>query len=140
MSALERLGLVVLYDQLSRHMFRNTAAAFATDAAALAIANQLLTTGALEELTPEQQRFALMPLEHSESLADKDTLIRYAEEQLDGAEGSTAKLWRAAIEQARKHRAVLEGFGRYPKRNDALGRSSTVEEKEYIASRRNRHY
>lgn len=119
-----RLAEIVVLDQFSRQLHRGQARAFAQDPMALALAQEAVTGGHGAALPPERRMFLLLPFMHSESLVIHDEAVRLftelgIQETLD-------------FEMA--HQAVLRRFGRYPRRNAALGRTSTPEELEYIAS------
>lgn len=124
-----RLAEVVVLDQFSRQLHRGSARAFAQDGMALVLAQEAVAGGHDQQLPPGPQRqFLYMPYMHSESLAVHEETLR-----LFTALGSEEAL---KFEQA--HVACLERFGRYPRRNEALGRPSTPEEIEYIASDQDR--
>jgi len=119
------LALIVLLDQFTRNIHRDTPRAFAGDAQALALARQLVAAGDDRRLTPHERWFAYLPFEHSEALADQHESLR-----LFAALDAEAPL--GALEWARKHYEVIERFGRYPHRNAILGRQSTAEEIEFL--------
>lgn len=119
------LALILLFDQLPRNVWRGSGKAFEFDPLALEIAERMIVRG-FDWAVPEARRaFVYMPFMHSEALADQDRCIELAAERLEG--GST-------LHHARKHREVIERFGRFPYRNDALGRTSTPEESAYLES------
>ena len=119
------LALVLLLDQFTRNIFRDTARAFAGDAAALAVARRLVGDGRHRRLAPVERWFAYLPFEHSEAIDDQHESLRLFGELAD--EGMTEPLaW------ARKHYEIIARFGRYPHRNEALGRASTAEEIEFL--------
>lgn len=119
------LALVLLFDQFPRNVWRGSGKAFAFDPLALEIAERMIGRG-FDWAVPEDRRaFVYMPFMHSEALADQDRCIELAAERLEG--GST-------LHHARKHREVIERFGRFPYRNDALGRTSTPQESAYLES------
>jgi uncharacterized protein (DUF924 family) len=118
-SAHEGLALVILLDQFPRNMFRGQAGAFATDAMAREAARALLPRAA--ELSPEERLFACLPFEHSESLDDQDLACTL-----------TAPLGADLLRYAQRHREIIERFGRFPHRNQILGRASTTEEVEFL--------
>ena len=132
----EKLGLIILLDQFSRHIYRGSPNAFSSDPQSLEISKILLATNEIEKLTPTEQLFALMPLQHSESISDKDTLLNFAKQQLkkcypkNAIDAIDANTYKSLILHTNGHREVLEKFGRYPKRNITLGRKTT--EKEFI--------
>ena len=121
----EALALIVLLDQFTRNMFRDSARAFAGDAKALAVARQLVADKRDRALTPLQRWFAYLPFEHSESVADQHESLRLFGE-LAAAGLAEPLVW------ARKHYEVIARFGRYPHRNAALGRASTAEELAFL--------
>ena len=121
------LALVILLDQFPRNMFRGDPRAFATDAQAREVAGAAIACGFDKALTPVERRFFYLPFEHGENLADQARCARYMREHLPpDAERDQS------IEYARRHRAIIERFGRYPHRNAALGRTSTPEEIAFL--------
>lgn len=119
------VALCLLLDQVPRNLFRGQSQAFATDAAALAVARHAVDHGLDLKLTQPQRLFLYLPFEHSESLADQDESVR-----LIGAldENPTWK------DYAIRHRDVIARFGRFPHRNAALGRRNTAEETAFLAT------
>jgi uncharacterized protein (DUF924 family) len=119
------LALVIVLDQFTRNVFRDTPRAFAGDARALAVAARLVDTASDLALAPVERWFVYMPFEHSERLADQHESVRLFERlAADGLE--------APLDWARKHFDVVARFGRFPHRNAILGRVSTPEEVEYL--------
>lgn len=115
------LAYVIVLDQLSRNMFRGSARMFASDPKARAAARRALERGDDANLSPEERTFLLMPLMHSEDIADQNR--------------SVALFAHAAPEQLRfaeQHRDIVRRFGRFPHRNALLGRESTPEEREFL--------
>jgi 23S rRNA pseudouridine1911/1915/1917 synthase len=124
------LALVIVLDQFPRNMFRDDPRAFATDAAALAITQDLIASGRIDELAPLQQLVAQMPLMHSESRdAQRESVARFT--QLAASHPGDAMLASSA-DYARQHAKIVERFGRFPHRNATLGRASTPEEVEFL--------
>lgn len=121
-SATGRLAEIIVLDQFSRNMFRDQPQAFATDALALCLAQELVASGLDQQLPGKQRTFAYMPFMHSESLVIHDA-ARPLFEQAELA---------GNLESALRHRAILERFGRYPHRNTILNRVSTPEEIEFL--------
>ena len=121
-TAIGRLAEILVLDQFARNMFRDDAQAFAGDALALVLAAEAIGAEADREVTETQRAFFYMPYMHSESLPVHTQAVR-----LFTAYGSDIHL-----EYELKHKAVLEEFGRYPHRNDALGRESTPEEVAWL--------
>lgn len=109
---------VILFDQFPRNMFRGSADAFATDENALAIAKGAIDRGFDTELAHDERKFLYMPFEHSEKLDDQNRAVLLFTELGDQEQ----------IEFARKHRDIIERFGRFPHRNTVLGRAPRQDE------------
>ena len=130
-----RLALIIVLDQFSRTVYRGTAQAFAQDARALASALEGIDIGHYAALeTPWQKTFFILPLGHSEDLTNLDRAIQLTEELVEEAPQEFRWWFEFSVTQARGHRDVIMRFGRHPHRNEALGRQSTPEELEYLAS------
>lgn len=130
------LALIILLDQLSRNLFRDTPAAFAQDHKALQLTDELLQRQWLAELVPVQRVFALLPLEHSEQLARQRQAVAefqtlYEEVRQQQPELETA--FASFLDYAKRHQQVIERFGRFPHRNAILGRTNTPAEASYLA-------
>jgi len=121
---LGRLAEIIVLDQFSRNMFRDTALAFATDPLSLALAQQAVAVRADKSMSPEQKCFLYMPYMHSESL-----LIHELAVELFSGKGLENNL-----DFELKHKRIIEKFGRYPHRNKLLGRQSTAEEIEFLTT------
>jgi uncharacterized protein (DUF924 family) len=117
-----RLAEIIILDQFSRNMYRDTPRAFAQDAMALALAQEAVASGADQALKPAQRKFLYMPYMHSESL-----FIHEAAETLFRKNAS-----QDSLDFEIKHKRIIERFGRYPHRNAILGRASTAEEIEFL--------
>jgi len=115
------LALVIALDQFPRNLFRGEARAFTTDALARAAARVILARGWDKSMTQSEQLFAYLPFEHSESLEDQVLSCELMK-------GFDAELYRYAL----RHREIIERFGRFPHRNDSLGRQSTPAEVEFL--------
>jgi uncharacterized protein (DUF924 family) len=119
------LALIVLLDQFTRNIFRDTPRGFAGDAMALALARDLVATGHDRSLHPVERWFVYLPFEHAESLAAQTESVRLY--TLLAEEGAPdALVW------ARKHYDVIARFGRFPHRNAILGRPSTLDELAFL--------
>jgi uncharacterized protein (DUF924 family) len=130
-----RLALIIVLDQFSRSLHGGTALAYAQDARAIALAVDGLERGFYDALaTVWEKTFFILPLGHSERLADLDRCIALAEGLIPEAPVQVRALYEFSASQARGHRAVLARFGRQPHRNAALGRTSTAEELDYLAA------
>jgi len=120
------LALCLMFDQLPRNMFRNTSRAYESDGRALDIARHAVAKG-LDTLLPVVRRaFIYMPFMHSEDKIDQDISVKLFEAiRQDNPTGYAHAL---------RHREVIEKFGRFPTRNNVLGRPSTEDEKTYLAA------
>src|SRR5512135_3515327 len=101
------LALIVLLDQFPRNMFRGSARAFASDGRALDAARHALAMGYDREMLPVERMFTYLPFEHFEETND-------------------------VYQYAARHHEIIARFGRFPHRNEALGRRSTPEELEFL--------
>ena len=117
------LGAILLLDQCSRNIHRGRARAFEADALALELARLALDRGWTHSAPHEWQQFLLMPLQHSENLADQERSVAEFK-RLGNEEG---------LRFALLHLDQIRRFGRFPGRNRALGRVSTAEERDAIA-------
>lgn len=124
---LPALALVIVLDQFTRNARRGSAGMFAGDAQALAVARRVVAAGDDRSLQGVQRQFLYLPFEHSENLADQQESMRLFE-QLGMDHPELAGL----LEWARKHQVIVERFGRFPHRNEALGRASTAQELAFL--------
>jgi uncharacterized protein (DUF924 family) len=127
-----RLALILLLDQLPRAIHRATPAAFAQDAKARAVAEQGLESGADRLLRPIERLFFYLPFEHSEELADQDRSVSLCRELAKSAPAAHRATFAAFVDYAVRHRDVIRQFGRFPHRNQILGRESTSEEQAFL--------
>jgi uncharacterized protein (DUF924 family) len=120
---LGRLAEIIILDQFSRNMFRDTPYAFASDPMALTLTQEAIQVKADTYLTPDEKGFLYMPMMHSESLL----IHTYAQPFFaqDGCE--------SYARSAKQHLEVIQRFGRYPHRNVILGRVCSVAEMEFLA-------
>ena len=121
------LARIVLLDQFTRNMFRATSRAFAGDALALAAAQAMLAAGQDAALRPEQRVFIYLPFEHSEDVALQDRSVA-----LFSALAAEAPGFANMLDYAHRHHAVIARFGRFPHRNELLGRASTPAEIAFL--------
>jgi len=119
-----RLAEIIVLDQFSRQLFRGEAQAFAADGMALALAQEMVGGGHHNFVTPTQRMFVLLPFMHSES-----PLVQQESVRLHTALASPDNL-----KFARAHADLIRRFGRFPRRNAALGRTSTPEELDYMTN------
>jgi uncharacterized protein (DUF924 family) len=117
-----RLAEIVVLDQFSRNIYRDTAAAFAQDAQALTLAQELVASGQDYILEPLRRTFAYMPYMHSESpVIHAQAMALFAQTGMEGT-----------LDFERRHKAIIDQFGRFPHRNAILGRVSTPQELEFL--------
>ncbi len=114
------VALVIVLDQFGRNMFRGRPEAFGGDALALQIAKAAIERGFEGEMSAGERYFLYMPFMHSESLADQDRCVACFEALGDG------------VKYAQGHRDIVARFGRFPHRNDVLGRESSDEERQFL--------
>jgi uncharacterized protein (DUF924 family) len=127
-----RLALILLLDQLPRAIHRDTPGSFAQDAATRILAEQGLESGADELLRPIERLFFYLPLEHSEDLEDQDRSVELFRELAESISEEERPTFWSFVDYAKKHREVIARFGRFPHRNQILGRESTEEEKVFL--------
>jgi uncharacterized protein (DUF924 family) len=121
------LARILLLDQFTRNIFRDTARAFAGDALALRAAQALVASGQDRALPPEQRSFIYLPFEHAEDPAAQDEAVR-----LFARLEAEAPALTGLVDWAQRHRAIVARFGRFPHRNALLGRASTPEELAFL--------
>lgn len=118
-----RLAEILLIDQFSRNIFRDKAEAFSADVVALVLAQEAIALGIDQALTPTEKAFLYMPFMHSESKAIHDqAMVLFNQPGLENN-----------FEFEKKHKAIIDRFGRYPHRNAILGRQSTDEEVAFLS-------
>jgi uncharacterized protein (DUF924 family) len=121
------LARILVLDQFTRNAWRDTPAAFAGDALALAAAMQLAGSGRDQDLPPVQRQFAYMPFEHAEDPAMQARAIA-----LFGQLAAEHDGFGDMLDFAQRHAKVIARFGRFPHRNAILGRASTPEEAAFL--------
>ena len=120
------LAYIIVTDQFSRNMFRDTAKAFASDRVALAAAKSAISKQWDMRIDGQARQFFYMPLMHSECLSDQDRCVRLMKERMpDGGASNLA--------HAKAHRETIRLFGRFPTRNQALARKMTQPEAAFVA-------
>lgn len=116
------LAAVIVLDQFSRNLRRSDAGAFAQDEAALALAEAAIARGDDAALRPEERHFLYMPFMHSEKPAHQRRCVALIEGLGNGE----------ALDFALRHKAIIDRFGRFPHRNETLGRKTTAEEAAFL--------
>ena len=120
--ALGWLAEIIVLDQFPRNMFRDSPQAFATDNMAVILVQEAVANQVDNELTATQKSFLYMPLMHSESALIHETALElYSQPGLE-----------FNLDFEKKHKAIIDRFGRYPHRNAILGRTSTEEEVAFL--------
>ena len=131
-----RLALIIVLDQFPRGLFAGKAEAYASDPQVLRIAEEGLWNGHYDALThPWEKTFFFLPLGHAEGpghLHRLDRVVTLAENVVLDAPERFRMYYQFSLSQARANRDLIARFGRYPHRNDILGRTSTPEEVEYV--------
>lgn len=117
------LALIIMLDQFPRNMYRGTAAAFAWDASSLNIAKRAIEKGFDLKTPIDRRAFIYTPFMHSENISDQRRCVELADQRLND-EGT--------LFHAKAHMKVIEQFGRFPYRNETLGRANSVDEEQYL--------
>jgi uncharacterized protein (DUF924 family) len=118
-----RLAEVIVLDQFSRNFFRDTPRAFAYDSLALALSQEAIRMNDDQKITPSERVFLYLPFMHSESKIIHEKAVELF---------SSLKGFEANLEYELKHKAIIDRFGRFPHRNEVLGRVSTTEELAFL--------
>lgn len=123
-----RLAEIIVLDQFPRNMFRETAEAYGSDQYALALAQEAIDVGADKKLNGTERQFLYMPFMHSESSEVHKHAIRLF---------LSLPPWKwGALFFELRHKNIIDRFGRYPSRNEALGRNSTPDERAFLKKHR----
>jgi uncharacterized protein (DUF924 family) len=128
----QRLALIILLDQLSRNMFRDTAEAFKSDNQALAITTDGIERGMDSDLRPIERVFFYMPLEHSESIEIQDKSVDMFKVLVQEVPDELKDRMKGYLDFALEHQHIIQRFGRFPHRNKLLNRESSTEEIEFL--------
>ncbi len=118
------LALCIILDQMPLNMFRNTAKSFSTEQQAVEVTKYAIKKSFDNEIPNDRVSFLYMPLMHSENMDDQDLAVQCFEK---------AKLERN-LPFAKHHRGIVEKYGRFPHRNEVLGRESSQAEMDYLNS------
>jgi len=119
------LAYLIVTDQFPRNMWRGEGAAFATDKNARAAAKQAIERDWDMRIPEPERQFFYMPMMHSENLIDQDRCVRLMATRLKDTGADN-------LRHARAHRHIIRLFGRFPYRNDALGRLPSAAETAWI--------
>ena len=128
-SALARL---IVLDQFPRNLYRHDSRAFAFDKLAAAGSEAAIERGFDARLHPLQAVFMYLPFEHAEDLVKQDRAVALFEALRGRAPAGAEPEFARFLDYARKHREVIARFGRFPHRNELLGRATSTEEQQYL--------
>ncbi len=117
------LALIIILDQFTRNLHRESADAWAQDDKALALAKKTIDQGFDLTMTEDERQFTYMPLMHSENLADQYECLSLMRDRVGKSQ---------PVFYAEKHLEVIEKFGRFPHRNALLGRDSSIAELAWV--------
>jgi uncharacterized protein (DUF924 family) len=126
------LALLVLLDQMARNIYRGEAKAFLGDPRARTIADAAISRDFDKGLPVERRRFFYLPFEHAEDMANQDRSIRLFTQLFETAAPDERVEAEVQLDYAHRHRDIIKRFGRYPHRNEALGRVSTEDEIAFL--------
>jgi uncharacterized protein (DUF924 family) len=129
----ELLALVIVLDQFPRNLFRGDARAFSGDARALALSRDAVDAGWARRLLPGERVILYLPFEHAETLGEQERCCALYRDLLDDGPASGRLRFAGSLEYAERHLATIRRFGRFPARNEALGRRSTPAELAFLA-------
>jgi uncharacterized protein (DUF924 family) len=127
-----RLALIVVLDQFSRNVYRDSLLSYAQDEKALRLALEGIDLRMDRELGVTERMFFWLPLGHSEDLALQERSVGQVEKEVADAPEHLRGWHEHNLYQAKAAREVIARFGRHPHRNEILGRGSTPEELEYL--------
>jgi uncharacterized protein (DUF924 family) len=124
----DRLALILLTDQFPRSIYRNSAKAFAFDSQALTLSREGIDAGFDLSLRALERVFFYLPLEHSEVRADQERSVSLFQALVDEVGPDQKSIFQEYLDFAVRHREIINRYGRFPHRNEVLGRLSTPEE------------
>ena len=122
-NARSAFALILILDQFSRNLFRDTPQAFSCDDLALAAARDAIARGFDKQFGDRERAFFYMPFMHAEDLAAQEECVALCRDHMEGSDNEP---------HAIEHRDIIERFGRFPHRNKILGRTSTEEEIAFL--------
>jgi uncharacterized protein (DUF924 family) len=126
------LAGVIVLDQFSRNMFRDSPAMYSADDVALSLCYEIIALGYNRQLPVAMRTFAYMPLMHSERLADQQRCVELFQQLAEELTGDAQKAILDNVDYAIRHRDIVARFGRFPHRNQILDRTSTDQEIEFL--------
>jgi len=126
------LALVLTLDQFPRHIHRGTPRAFATDEQALGVCRGAIAAELDESLSPVEQSFLYLPLEHAEDPAAQAQCVALMRGRAEQCPPELRFFMDEAVRFAEVHREIVDRFGRFPHRNEVLGRAHTPAERAWL--------
>jgi uncharacterized protein (DUF924 family) len=126
------LALIIIFDQFSRSIYRNSASAYAQDQKALSLCLNGIQKEYDHALSLIERVFFYLPLMHAESLEMQTTAVRAFQILVNLSFSETRSIYENFLDYAIKHYEVIRRFGRFPQRNISLARPSTPEEEEFL--------
>lgn len=127
------LALLIVLDQFSRNLYREDGRAYAADAKVRSIVLPGLARGDDKRLSMLQRVFVYIPLEHAEDLALQDRAVDLFTQLSEDVSVDERPTYLNYLDYARRHREVIARFGRFPHRNQVMGRVSTAAERTYLS-------
>jgi uncharacterized protein (DUF924 family) len=127
-----RVALVILLDQFPRSLWRDQRKGYAGDSEAERFAVEAFDKHLDAQVTLDERMFLIMPLMHAENLAMQERAIGLMDRLVADAPSELRPVYSMGIEQSRKYRDIIARFGRFPHRNEVLGRESTPDEVEFL--------
>jgi uncharacterized protein (DUF924 family) len=128
-----KLALIIVLDQFRRNIYRGKAEAFALDHKALKLCVDGTVAGDYKTLSPEQQIFFFMPLQHSESRKVQEKSVSIYKALASRVSATLRETFVTTAQFAELHRDIIADFGRFPHRNEVLGRENTPAEAAYLS-------
>ena len=126
------LALVIVLDQFSRNLYRGSPRAFAADPKGRAVADLAIGRSYDQRLPLDRRKFFYLPFEHSEELADQRRSMQLFQRWADAHDGAARAEAQRQMMFVQRHAEIIERFGRFPHRNECLGRESTLREIEFL--------
>jgi uncharacterized protein (DUF924 family) len=127
-----RLASIIVLDQFPRNLYRGQARSFSYDERALELSLEGISRGLDLQLEPLLRVFFYLPLEHSEVMEDQDLSIERFAHLVTRVDSEQAETFRGYLHYAWRHYEIIKRFGRYPHRNEILGRESTPKELNFL--------
>jgi uncharacterized protein (DUF924 family) len=128
----EKLALILLFDQFPRNIFRNRAESFAYDSLSLGLAKDIIEKGEDRDLKPIERFFVYLPLEHSENKENQELSVKKFQKFCRDVDEDVREIYQVFLDYAVKHKVIIDRFGRFPHRNEILGRKTTDEEEKFL--------